>query len=133
MRTLRLAQVAAEAEGLRLRRRVRRLVIRAVLFCIAGFFLAVGIGFVHLAIWQWLIPLFGALHTALILAGGDAVIALVFAAFAARSTPDRIEVEARLVREQAIQSMRRSFDFWAMLMPVAQLVATISRRRRGRD
>ena len=54
MRSVQLARIAAEAEGVRLRRLVRRIVLRAVFGVIALVFLLGAIVFAHLVVWYWL-------------------------------------------------------------------------------
>ena len=54
MRPFRLACIAAEAESVRLRRMVGRIVVRATLLVVALLFLLGAIAFVHLAAWYWL-------------------------------------------------------------------------------
>ena len=60
MRTLRLARIAAEAEGLRLRHRAQRTAVRAASALIALAFLLGAVVFVHIAAWFWLRLVLGA-------------------------------------------------------------------------
>ena len=54
MRTLRLARIAAEAEGLRLRRMAQRTAIRLAIGLIALFFLFCAFAIFHVGVWFWL-------------------------------------------------------------------------------
>ena len=82
MRTLQLARIAAEAEGLRLRTHAQRTAIRVVIGLIALMFLGWALAFAHAAIWYWLREDIGwpERGTAMALTAGD----LVIAAFLAR-------------------------------------------------
>ena len=102
MRALRLARIAAEAEGLRLRSSAQRAVVRAIL------------GLVALAF------LFGALIL---------VLAVLFGLIAARSSPGRIEVEALAVRRRALESATSSLAFSALLTQLVPLAVRLFRRR----
>ena len=54
MRALRLARIAAEAEGLRLRYSAQRTVMRAILGLVALAFLFGALVFGQIAAWYWL-------------------------------------------------------------------------------
>lgn len=129
---LRLARIAAEAEGLRLRRRARRGVIRAVLGMIALVWLLGAVVFAHIAIWNWLRDSMGWLPTgtAWVLAGGDAVIACVAALIAAQLGPGRVELEALAVRARAIEAATTSLAMSALLMQALRIGMNLVRRRR---
>ena len=92
LRPLRLARIAAEAEGLRLRYVAQRTVTRGIVGLIALIFLLGALGFFHAAFWFWLRRHFESPATSLIVAGGDLLIALDFrtvrGAILARSTRD---------------------------------------------
>jgi hypothetical protein len=122
VKTLRLARAAVRAEGLRLHRAARRTTIRIVFLIIALGFLSLAVVFGHLAIWLALLPIYGMARTASGLAGADLVLAIVLGLLAAHSTPGRIEAEAQRIREQAWLGVRRSVDFWAILVSTARLL-----------
>ncbi len=122
MRTLRLARVAAEAEGLRLRRRLRAIVIRAVLAAVAALFALGALALLHVYVWLRLDPLWGPETATLALAGGDAVVAIVIALFALRTPTDRIAISAVAVRDQALNEMRNVFTITSILKPLAGLL-----------
>jgi hypothetical protein len=123
MRTLRLAQAAAEAEGLRLRHRAQRAARRAVLLAVALAFLAAAVLLAHLAAWLFLSPVYGPPATALGLALCDLGIAAVLALLALRSRPGTTEREAALIRDQAWQGARQSLDLWAVAIAIGQILA----------
>jgi hypothetical protein len=132
MRTLRLARVAAEAEGLRLRAMARRSVIRIVLAVVALVFLSGTLIFAHIALWLWLQLAQGwtPIATSGALGGGDLAAAIVLSLLAARSTPGRVEREALAVRRQAWENATSSMALSAMLLPALRLILGLLRRRR---
>ncbi|HUN38793.1 MAG TPA: hypothetical protein VMU81_00740 [Acetobacteraceae bacterium] len=130
MRTLRLARIAAEAEGLRLRRQAQRMVVRAVIACIALVLLLWGLALAHVAAW-FAIRVNGNVApwaTALIMAGGDAVIALFLLLITARSSPGQVEQEALEVRRRALENATTGFAFATILLPVLRLAMNLARR-----
>jgi hypothetical protein len=132
MRNLRLAQIAVQAEGLRLRRLARRTATRIVLVLVALPFLLATFGFLEAALWNWvsrhLVPEFAALITA----GVNLLVGGVFMAIAAASSDSTVEIEALKVRERALEDVRRELTVTALLAPVARLVVDQLRRRRER-
>jgi hypothetical protein len=132
MRTLRLARVAAEAERIRLRGLIQRLVIRAVCGAIALLFAVGAIVFAHLAGWYWL-------RTALqqsflaatgMLGGGDLLVAILLAFLATRSTPSRVEIQALEVRRQAIRGIGNVLSLAQLTVPMLRIIANLRRPRR---
>ena len=132
MRTLRLARVAAEAEGLLLRRRLRRAAIRAVLGLVALMFVVGVVTMLHVYAWTRLQPVWGPETTALILTGADAAVAIIIALFAVWSPRDGIAESAIMVRDQAVQQMRSAFTVTSMLRPLMGILFEqwLVRRRR---
>ena len=132
MRTLRLLRIAAEAEGLRLRRRAGRTVARAVMGLIALGFLAIGLVAAHFAGWFALRDGAGMATwaAALVVAGVDLLIALIFMLLAIMSRPRRIELEALQVRQRALDSAVRNLALADLMTPV--LIAAIRAMRRDR-
>jgi uncharacterized membrane-anchored protein YhcB (DUF1043 family) len=122
MRTLRLARIAAQAEGLVLRRHVRRRAIQAVLGLIALIFLVSALAVAHLAGWLALVRVVRPVYAALIVLGVDVVLGVIFGLLAMRSTPDRIEREAILVRDQAKQQLAIAAATASTFAPVAKLM-----------
>jgi hypothetical protein len=131
MRTLRLARIAAEAEGLRLRRQARRTAVRVVVGLIGLMFLAAALMFAHIAAWYWLRTAAGWAEpgTAMALAGADLVVAAFLALLAARSSPGRIELEALQVRRRALESASSSFALATVMAPALRLVVNLLRRK----
>jgi hypothetical protein len=130
MRTLRLARIAAEAEGLRLRHSIRRNVVRLTLALVAGGFLAGALVLCHVAGWFWLRQTWERPAAALIIAGADFVLAVFFALLAARSSPGRIEIEALAVRQRALDSATGSMAVSALVMQLLRVAVDLVRRKR---
>jgi hypothetical protein len=133
MRALRLARVAAEAEGLRLRERMRRTAMRAAFGSVAMGFLAAAVVFAHIAAWFWLRVAWEPQYAALIVAGADLLLAILLALLAARSSPGRIELEALAVRRRAIDSAASTLAFSALAMQLLRLFTSLLSRRRSRE
>jgi hypothetical protein len=131
MRSLRLARIAAEAEGLRLRRSAQRNVLRAIFVIVALGFFAGAVLFAHVAAWFWLRLSWEARHAALIVAGADLVLAVLIAVVASRSSPGRVEREALAVRRRAIESAGSLLAFSAVTMQVLRLFTNLLARRRS--
>lgn len=131
MRTLRLARIAAEAEGLRLRRQMRRSALRLVTGLIALIFVGWAVAFAHIAVWFWLRGAAGWAQpgTAMALAGGDLAIAAFLVVLMARSSPGRIEMEALQVRQRALENATSSFALASVLVPTVRLVLNLLRRK----
>lgn len=129
MRTLRLARIAAEAEGVRLRAQARRTMVRAVLGLIALGFLAAAIAFGHVAVWFALRQGAGWADwaAASAVAGGDLAIAVVLVLLAARSTPGQVEREALLVRQRALDGATSGV---ALVTELVRLVANVLPRKK---
>ena len=66
---------------------------------------------------------------ALIIAGGELVLALILVLFAARSSPGRVEVEALAVRRRALEAARSGLAFSALLTQLLPLTIRLWRRR----
>ena len=127
MRTLRLARIAVEAEGLRLRHGARRTAVRAVLALIALGFLLGAVVFLQVAAWYWLRQSWDLPAAALILAGIELVLAGLLAT---RSSPGRLEVEALAVRNRALEAASSSLAFSALATQVLRLAIDLFRRSR---
>jgi hypothetical protein len=130
VRTIRLAQVAVEAEVLRWRCIGARLALRLLFAGVALFFAAGAVVFAHVAGWVMLTQWGGRtqVSAAWILAGADAVVTIVFAFLATRSSPGRAELEALELRRGAIQGIGAGFD---NIRLVALLVRLFNTMRRG--
>ena len=130
MRTLRLARIAAEAEGLRLRERARRTATRVAFGMVAMVFMVGVLVFLHIAAWFWIRQSWEERYAALILAGADFVLALVLAFLAARSSPGRVELDALAVRKSALDSAVSSIAISSLGLQLLRLLMNLVRRRR---
>ena len=131
IRPLRLARIAAEAEGVRLRHRAQRTAVRAAFAMIALVFLAGAVAFVHVAGWFWLRQSWERQYAALILAGADLVLALLLALLAMRSSPDRAELEALAVRQRALEGATASVAWSTLAVELLRVAGNlVSRSRR---
>ncbi len=131
MRPIRLARVAAEAEGVRLKGLATRFALRLVFAIVALLFIIGALVFVHIALWYgirlgWELSPYAA---AGILGVLDLLIAAILLVLASRSTPSRVEREALQVRKQAVEGIRSVLSLSQLALPVLR-VAT--RRRRPR-
>jgi uncharacterized membrane protein len=131
LRPLRLARIAAEAEGLRLRYIARRTAIRAVIGLIALVFLLGALAFFHIAFWFWLRRHFESPATSLIVAGADLLIALLCGLLAARSSPSRLEREALDVRRRALENATSTLAYTTLAAQALRLGTNLIRRARS--
>ena len=132
MRPFRLARIAAEAEGLRLRGMATRIVTRIGFAVVALFFVLGAVVFAHVAAWYELrIELNqGFLAAAGILGGVDLLLAAILGFLARRSAPSRVEVEALDVRRKAIEGIAGALSLTQLVIPLLRLVSGLGRRRR---
>ena len=128
MRPFRLARAAVEAEGLRLRLKARRTVVRSVQFCFALILLLAALAFSHVALWAWLRETMSEQSVALIFAGGDLFLGLILVLMAARFGASMAEREALAVRRRALEDVWSSVTLSALAFQVFALFAR-SRRR----
>jgi hypothetical protein len=131
VRSVQFARIAAEAEGVRLRRFARRIVLRAMLGMIAIFFLLGAIAFAHIAAWYWLRTGLAQNFPAAagILGGVDVLVAIILGFAATRSAPSRVELEALEVRRKAITAIGGTFSLAGLLIPILRIVMNLRRRR----
>ncbi len=132
MRPVRLAQIAAEAEGVRLRGLLTRIATRVVLAVVALLFVLGAIVFGHVAAWYEIRTALNQsyLATAGIMGGADLLVAVILGLLASRSRPSRVEVEALDVRRKAIQGITNTLSVTQMAIPVLRMMANMRRRRR---
>jgi hypothetical protein len=122
MRTLRLARIAAEAEGLRLRAMARRRLNQVILGAVACLFALCALAIAHFAGWLALVTVVRPLYAALVLLGIDVVIAAVVGLLAGRSSPSRAELDAMLVRDQAKQQLAVATATAAAIGPISRML-----------
>lgn len=122
MRPVRLARTAAQAEGLRLQRLVRRHLLRVVYAVIALIFLVAALGVGHVVGWMLLRVRMTDLQALLVLLGGDALLLIVFGLLAAVSHPGAVEREALEVRRAATAQLGREVAAWATLRPLVRIL-----------
>ena len=132
MRSLRLTQIALQAELLRLRRLGRRTAMRVVMALIALPFMLATFGFLEAALWNWVSRHLLPAYAALIAAGVNILIGGVFLVIAAMLGDSRVEIEALKVRQRALEDARREITVTALLAPVARLLLDQYRRSRER-
>jgi len=130
MRTLRLARIAAEAEGVRLRRSAQRTAYRAVLTIVAIGFLFGTVTFAHVAAWFWLRLSWDGQYAALILAGADLVLAMVLVLLATRSAPGEVEMEALAVRQRALDGATASIAWSTLAVQGLRVLGNLLSRSR---
>jgi hypothetical protein len=128
VRSINLLKVAAEAELLRLRILLARQGRRAAFGVVAVIFMLGVLVLAEMAGWQVLRLYVAPIPTTLFLLGINFVIAAIFGALAARSSPSHVEREALRVRRQALDAARGTLSF-AAAIPVASTLLRIGRRR----
>lgn len=133
MRPFRLARIAAEAEGVRLRGMATRIVTRIIFAVIALFFALGAVVFAHVAAWYGIrIGLDQSyLAASEILGGVDLVLAILLGFLASRSSPSRVEVEALDVRRKAIEGIGSALSLTQIVLPLLRLLSGMRRRRRA--
>ena len=114
---------------LRLRRLVHRQVFRAVWGAVAAVFLVAVLVMVHVLAYtilaNWLPPVWDAVA----LLGFDLVVAVLFGVLAARGAPDRLEAEAKVIRDQALAEMKESLAITALMSPLTRVVIRSAGRK----
>lgn len=131
MRPVRLAQIAAQAEGLRWRRRARRIVSQIILAILALPFLLAAFGFLEAAFWSYVARHFQPEEAALIVMGGNLLVVVILLGLSAtRGGDDRVSLEALEVRRRALENVQRSVTLATMAGPIAGFVLSQLRRRR---
>jgi hypothetical protein len=132
MRPVRLARIAAEAEGVRLRGMVSRIATRAAFAAVALLFVIGVIVFAHIAAWFELRTALDQTFLAATgeVAGVDLLVAIILGVLASRSSPSRVEREALDVRRKAVEAIGGTFSLAQLAVPVLRLGANLRRRRR---
>jgi hypothetical protein len=110
---------------------VRRIVMQIVLAVLALPFLLAAFGFLETAFWNYVARHFQPEEAALIVMGGNLLVALVLLGLAMlRGSEDRVSLEALEVRRRALDSAQRSLTLATMAGPIASFVLTQLRRPR---
>ena len=120
MRTVDLGRTAAQAELLRIKRLISRQVMRVVWGIVAAVFGIALLVMVHVLACELLDLAVPSWASALIVLAFDGVLAIVFVVLALRGAPDRIEIEARLVRDEALAELRETMLVSAVMGPVGR-------------
>lgn len=110
MRTLRLAQVAAQAEGLIVKRTALRYGKRAAYGVVAAVFALALLVMVHVAGW-FALTQFGGITpfwSSVIVLGVDLLFAGLFGLLARGTLPDPVEREARELRDRSLLELRNT-------------------------
>ena len=131
MRSINRLKVAVEAELLRLRALLARQGRRAAFGVVAVIFMLGVLVLAEIVGWQVLRLYVAPISTTFILLGINCVIAAIFVALAARSSPSHAEREALRVRRQALDAARGALSFTAAV-PLASALLGLGRRRGGR-
>lgn len=133
MRPLRLARIAIEAEGVRLRGMATRIVTRIIFAVLALFFVLGAVIFGHVAAWYEIRTALDLsyLATTGILGGADLLLAIILAFLATRSTPSRVEVEALDVRRKAIEGIGSAMSLTRLVIPILRIVSGMRGRKRA--
>ena len=121
MQTFELARSALAAEILRVRRLLARQVNRAAYGAIAAVFALGVLVLVHCVIYEALLNVVSPLIATVLLLILDILGAAIFAVLAVRSTPDRLEVEARDLRDRSIAGMKTSLALETLAGPVGRI------------
>lgn len=120
MRLLRLLRLAAEAEGLHLRRMGRGYAIQVSFAVVAALFGLMLVIMLHMAAFAALAPGWGPVWAALIVAFADFVLLALFGFLARRRPYDPVEVEALRVRQDALRQVGDSTAQAMMLLPLVR-------------
>jgi fatty acid desaturase len=120
MRTLNLTRVAFQAELLRLKLMLRRQARRGVMGAIAAAFAFFLLAMLHLAGFEFLTAQMQAGYAALIVAGTDVVLALIFGLAAMRGRPSTSEHEASRISREARTELAASLSTFALVTPIVR-------------
>lgn len=97
-------------------------------------FLLVVLAFLEVAFWKFVARHFLPEEAALIVAGGNLLVALLMLGLAMmRGSEDRISLEALEVRRRALDSAQRSLSYAALIAPITGFLLGQLRRPRRHD
>jgi hypothetical protein len=123
MRTLRLARIAAQAEGIRLRHIARRTAFRVAYVFFGLIFLFGVLVMGHVALFMWLAEHLRPVICALILLGADLVVAIILFLMALMAGPGRLEREAKAIRDQASSQVADIASTALLMRPLLRLLS----------
>ena len=128
--TLELARAALSAEILYIRRIISRQINRAIYGAVALVFAIGVLVLLHCVAYVALLNGVSPLVATLILLAFDLVVAAVFGVLALRGAPDRLELEARDLRDRSITGVKQSLALETLMGPVGRIAWRQVRRRR---
>src|ERR1700733_12975421 len=133
MRPFRLARIAAEAEGIRLRGMMTRIITRIICAAAALFFVLGALAFGHIAAWYEIRTVLNQTYLATtgILGGVDLLLAIILLLLAKGSSRGRTEIEAREVRRQAFDGLAGALSVTQLVLTLLSLISEARRRRRA--
>jgi hypothetical protein len=125
IRPLRLVRVAAQAQGLALRRQLAGVLRRAVMAVIAALFAVGALIIIHIIGYMALRTYlhFQPIPAASIVLGVDVLVAVIFGVLAGMSSVDPILQEAVRVRDQSLEQARQSLTLASMVAPLTRLLS----------
>ncbi|MBR0652639.1 hypothetical protein GXW78_23480 [Roseomonas terrae] len=129
MRLFRMLGVAAEAEGIRLRRELRSTALQAGWIAAAAVFGVAAVATAHVAAVAALTGRYGFPTAAGMVAAGDLVVAVILL-LCSRRRPDPVAEEARLLRQTMMTAVTRSPLQGALGLVATQAISAWVRRRR---
>lgn len=127
MRSLRLLNVAWEAERTRLGLRVQREIRRVILLLAAAVMVGAAFAMLHLVAWVAIGAALSPLWKALVIFAADLVLALILLMVAMRNPASPAELEAASIRRTALHEARNGIGI--SLLPLA---FTFLRNRRAK-
>ncbi len=101
---------------------LRRQAMRGVWGAVAAVFAIAVLVMVHVVAFMILAPFITPIWAAVVVLAFDLVMLVIFGVIAANGKPDRIETEARDLRDRALVEMRESMAVTALLNPVGRVV-----------
>ncbi|MBO1073097.1 hypothetical protein [Roseomonas marmotae] len=131
MRSLRLLNLAWEAERTRLGLRLQREVRRVILFAVAGVMAGAAFAMLHLVAWIALGATLSPLWRAIAIFAFDLVLAAIILLIAMRNPPSPAELEAASIRRTALIEARNGVG--VSMVPLAFGLLRRRRRRRYED
>jgi hypothetical protein len=129
LRPLSLATAAARAEAIRSRHWAKRHLSKIIYGAAALLVLFAAVFWLQVALWHWLRGTFSRQEAALIIGGGDLLVAAILGGLAARSAPSQVEREAREVRDMAIRDATRMPRMAGTIGPWLPILAPLLLRR----